>query len=186
MTRVVIFVVVTAALAYLSRASLADPRSHGFYRFFAWELIVALVLVNFVSLRQWFRDPLSLRQFVSWALLVGSLVPAISGVHFLHTAGKPEPGKRADEPLVGIERTTRLVTTGLFRYIRHPLYCSLLLLTWGVFLKRPSALGAGLAIAATAFLLATAKVEERENVHYFGSAYRAYMQTTKMFIPFLF
>ncbi|NIQ77767.1 MAG: isoprenylcysteine carboxylmethyltransferase family protein, partial [Anaerolineae bacterium] len=67
----------------------------------------------------------------------------------------------------------------------HPLYSSLLLLTWGVFLKNPSWAGCGLALGATAFLLATAKVEEAENVRYFGAAYRTYMRQTKMFIPFL-
>jgi protein-S-isoprenylcysteine O-methyltransferase Ste14 len=185
-TRVVIFVVVTTALAYLSRPSLADPRSHGFYRFFAWDLIVALVLVNFVSFRQWFRDPLSLRQLVSWALLLGSLAPVIPGMHLLRTAGKPEPGVRIDEALMGIERTTQLVTTGVFRYVRHPLYSSLLLVTWGVFFKFPSVPAGALALGASGFLLATAKAEECENACYFGPAYRAYMQTTKMFIPLVF
>jgi protein-S-isoprenylcysteine O-methyltransferase Ste14 len=41
-------------------------------------------------------------------------------------------------------------------------------------------------LAATLFLLATAKVEESENVRYFGTAYAEYMKRTKMFIPFLF
>lgn len=41
-------------------------------------------------------------------------------------------------------------------------------------------------LGATGFLLATAKVEEAENIGYFGTAYRAYMKRTKMFIPFFF
>jgi len=41
-------------------------------------------------------------------------------------------------------------------------------------------------VSATAFLLATAKAEEVENVRYFGAAYQTYMQRTKMFIPFVF
>ena len=53
------FVLATAALAYVSRASLAAPRSHGFYRFFAWEAILALVLLN---LDGWLRDPFSWHQ----------------------------------------------------------------------------------------------------------------------------
>lgn len=185
MTRVIIFVALTAALALLSRASLAHLRSHGFYRFFAWELILGLFLINFVSFRQWFGDPGSSRQILSWILLLTSIVPAVLGVWALGTAGAPKKEGRGDEPLLGIERTTRLVTTGPFRYIRHPLYCSLLLLTWGVFLKRPTWLSGALALAATGFLLATAKAEERENLSYFGSAYRAYMRATTMFIPFL-
>ena len=76
-------------------------------------------------------------------------------------------------PLLCFEKTTQLVTTGAFKYIRHPLYSSLLLLAWGVFFKRPSWVGAGVALGATAFLLATAKVEELENIRYFGATYQA-------------
>lgn len=36
MFRVILFGTLSAALVYVSRASLKIPRSHGFYRFFAW------------------------------------------------------------------------------------------------------------------------------------------------------
>jgi protein-S-isoprenylcysteine O-methyltransferase Ste14 len=183
MPRLVVFVVLSAGLTYLSRASLRSPRSHGFYRFFAWEFILALILVN---IERWFHDPLSPHQLASWVLLVSTFIPGVPGIHLLITRGRPAAGRREDVPLIGIEKTTRLVTTGVFGYIRHPLYCSLLLLAWGAFLKDPSWVGAGLALGATAFLLATARVEEAENLRYFGAAYREYMRRTKMFVPFLF
>ena len=183
MVKVFIFVLLSAPLVYVSRASLKLPRSHGFYRFFAWECILALVLIN---IEQWFRDPLSIHQLTSWLLLAATLVPGVPGIHLLITRGRPESQRQDDIPLVGIEKTTQLVTIGVFKYIRHPLYCSLLLLAWGAFFKDPSWMGGGLALGATAFLLATAKVEETENIHYFGADYRAYMQRTKLFIPFLF
>jgi protein-S-isoprenylcysteine O-methyltransferase Ste14 len=43
-----------------------------------------------------------------------------------------------------------------------------------------------LAFIATAFLVATAKVEEAEDLRHFGTAYQEYMGRTRMFIPFLF
>jgi len=43
-----------------------------------------------------------------------------------------------------------------------------------------------LAVAATVFLVATAKIEERENIRFFGAPYQQYMKGTKMFIPFMF
>lgn len=186
MLRVLIFAVVSAALVYVSRASLRVPGSHGFYRFFAWESILALIFLNFVSFRQWFDDPFSVRQLISWVLLIGCIVPGLYGVNLLRGQGKPVAERTDDAPLVWIEKTTELVTTGVFKYIRHPLYCSLLLVTWGVFFKRPSWVAGGLALCATAFLLATAKAEELENILYFGDAYREYMQHSKMFIPFVF
>ena len=186
MLRVLIFATLSAALAYVSRASLRVPRSHGFYRFFAWECILALFFLNFITVRQWFADPFSVRQLISWFLLMACFVPGVYGVHALRTLGKPDARRPHDAPLIWIEKTTQLVTTGAFKYIRHPLYSSLLLLAWGVFLKHPSWVGGGVVLGATAFLLATAKVEEVENVRYFGAAYRAYMRHTKMFIPFVF
>jgi protein-S-isoprenylcysteine O-methyltransferase Ste14 len=180
-----IFAILTIALAYVSRRSLKAPRSHGFYRFFAWECILALFFLNFINWGQWFGDPLSVRQLISWILLIGCIVPAVYGARLLHTRGKPSSRRADDGTLLGLEKTTQLVTTGVFRYVRHPLYSSLLLLAWGVFFKHPSWISGAVVLGATAFLLATAKVEERENIRHFGAAYRAYMQDTKMFMPFV-
>ncbi len=52
--------------------------------------------------------------------------------------------------------------------------------------KSPSWLDAGLALLCTAFLFATARVEERENINFFGDEYVEYMRHSKMFIPFVF
>jgi protein-S-isoprenylcysteine O-methyltransferase Ste14 len=176
----------SAVLAHVSRTSLRVPGSHGFYRFFAWECILALFVLNFIDFQQWFGDALSVRQLVSWLLLIGCIVPAVPGVYLLRRRGKPDAARADDAGLVWIEKTTQLVTTGVFRYIRHPLYSSLLLLAWGVFFKRPTWLAGALALSATAFLVATAKAEEVENLRFFSAAYCRYMRRTKMFIPFVF
>jgi len=94
---------------------------------------------------------------------------------------------RSSEPeLLSFEKTTQLVTSGIFHYIRHPLYSSLLLLTWGIFFKSLHWLGVILAITSSVFLFMTARADEMECMRYFGSAYAEYMQKTKRFIPFLF
>lgn len=183
MLKMILFIVASAGIVYVSRASLSVPRSHGFYRFFAWEFIIILVLLN---LGRWFRNPFSVCQVISWLLLTVSLFLLVHGVNLLRITGKPDKKRIEDVPIIGIERTTALVTVGAFKYIRHPLYSSLLFLTWGVYFKGPSLLAGILAVTATAFLLATAKVEEAENIRFFGAAYQRYMKQTKMFIPFLF
>ena len=182
MPEILIFLIGSAGLIYVSRSSLRAPRSHGFYRFFAWELILALFLLN---VRRWFLQPLAPHQIVSWLLLIISLYLVIQGVLLLRRMGRPNP-ERVDGSLLEMEKTTSLVTSGLYRYIRHPLYSSLLFLAWGIFFKSPSWPGAWLAIAASACLALTAQAEEEENMRYFGQAYREYMQHSKMFIPFLF
>jgi len=45
--------------------------------------------------------------------------------------------------------------------------------------------GVLLAGLTTFFLTMTAKIEESENIAFFGQAYQAYMKQTKMFVPFL-
>lgn len=106
-----------------------------------------------------------------------SIYLAVEGIRFLRKVGRP-----GDE----LEATTVLVEVGAYKYIRHPLYASLMLLGWGAFLKDPSLLAGALTISATVFLVATAKVEERLNLEKFGNDYADYMIRTKMFIPFLF
>ena len=66
------------------------------------------------------------------------------------------------------------------------MYASLLLLTWGVFLKNVSLAGFLLSVTASTFLVATAYVEEREDVMRFGEAYSACRRRTRRFIPFIY
>jgi len=180
--RVIAFVFATAALAAISRSSLRHPRSHGFFRFFAWEAIVALFLLN---VERWFVDPLAWHQLIAWSLLVVSCVPVVWGAILLRQRGKPVARRSVDGSLLAFEKTSQLVTTGIYRYIRHPLYCSLLLLTWAIFFKAPSTIGGSLGLAATVFLVLTALADETECIAFFGTAYRSYMRRTRRFIPFL-
>jgi protein-S-isoprenylcysteine O-methyltransferase Ste14 len=183
MVKLFVFILVSAFLVYLSRASLRAPRSHGFYRFFVAEFILVLILLN---ADRWFQDPLSGYQLASWALLVVSIVLVIHGFYLLRSVGKPDGRRAAEVPLASIEKTTSLVTVGVYRYIRHPIYGSIFYGIWGVFFKDPSWLGTVLALAAIIFTVITAKIEEAECIRYFGASYRDYMKRTKMFVPFVF
>ncbi len=183
----VLFLIATGLICYISRASLRQPRSHGFYRFFAWEII----LVQFIrDIPVWFVDPFAWHQIVSWLLLIICCIPVILGTLKLKQAGKVQveattPG-RQDEPLFEFEKTTALVTDGIYHTIHHPLYSSLILLTWAIFFKQPDLTGLILTVAASLLLLVTARIEEQENIRYFGPVYQEYMKRTCRFIPFLF
>ena len=183
MFKLIVFFALSAALIYLSRASLRAPRSHGFYRFFAAEFTLALVLIN---LDHWFLEPFALHQIASWLLLAVSIALVVHGAYLLKVVGRPDSRRSDEVPLAGIEKTTSLVVVGAYKYIRHPIYSSGFYGTWGVFFKDPSWLGIIFALAATTFWVVTAKVEEAECIRYFGPPYRAYMKQTKMFVPFLF
>ena len=172
----------SAFIVSISRGSLRVPRSHGFNRFFAWEVMVVLFLLNVDS---WFRNPLAWYQLISWLLLVVCFLPLIFGVRSLIAQGKPAEKRETEPQLLGFESTTVLVTTGIYHYIRHPLYSSLVFLAWGIFFKIPSVGGSALVLLATALLIATAKADEAECIRFFGPAYEEYRKHTKMFVPFV-
>jgi protein-S-isoprenylcysteine O-methyltransferase Ste14 len=182
LSKLFIFIFGTAICVYVSRASFLYPNSHGFYRFFAWEAMLILMLIN---LDGWFHDPFSWHQIISWFLLSVSAFLAIYALQLFIRIGKQD-SRRNDAPMIEFEKTTTLVTVGVYHYIRHPMYSSLLFLAWGVFFKSPSWLAGILALMASCFLIATAKTEETEDIRFFGASYLAYMKQTKMFIPFLF
>ena len=183
MWKLTVFIITSGLLVYISRAFLRQSNSHGFYRFFAWECILLLFLLN---VEKWFVDPFSWHQLIAWSLLIISLVPLVFGVRSLRRHGQPTKERPGDPSLLAFEKTTALVTTGVYAYIRHPLYSSLLLLAWGIFFKAPCLHAGAPSLVATTFLIVTARADEQECIRFFGTEYQEYIQKTKRFIPFLF
>lgn len=181
MDKVILFIALSLPVIYLSKRALFDIKSHGFPRFFSWECIIALIVANY---KFWFAEPWSLKQLISWTLLAISAYMIIAGVLLLRRASKPGV-VRVDEKLFKFEKTTELVTTGIFKYIRHPLYSSLIFLTWGIFFKHPTVVMTLVALLSSVLLWFTAVGDEKECIAYFGDSYRDYMKATKRFIPFV-
>ncbi len=78
-----------------------------------------------------------------------------------------------------------LVTTGLYRYVRHPQYTGLMLFTLGWIVHWPSLVTLALwpVLAGAYFWLA--RREEREALAEHGDAWRRYAARTKRFVPFV-
>jgi len=79
--------------------------------------------------------------------------------------------------------SSKLTTTGLYRYIRHPLYTSGLALIWLIPRMTVNLLTINLAL--TAYILIGATLEERKLIKEFGQVYKDYIISTPMLIPFL-
>jgi len=176
-----VFAISSIPIIWLSRRSLLRPASHGFFRFFAFEAILALIVLN---APHWFKQAFSGQQLVSWFLLVVSVVLVVWGVILLRRLGQSRPTSE-DSPVFEWENTESMVTTGVYRYIRHPMYSALLFLAWGALLKSVTLSTLVLAGVATLALAATARAEEAENVTRFGQEYRDYMKRTRRFVPFV-
>ena len=151
--------------------SIKEGRYHGVPRFFAFEGLLFLFLLQRPL---WFKDPLSVPQVFSWLFLFISTYYVIAAVVLYH---------RHTDHGQNFENSTRLVTSGLYKYIRHPMYGSLLFLGWGMFLKHINLMTTGIVLFITIALYITAKVEEKEMIKKFGDEYREYMKKSSMWIP---
>lgn len=78
-----------------------------------------------------------------------------------------------------------LVTTGPYRFIRHPIYTAALLFGWTGVLSNWSPRAAGLGVLLTVGALVRMLCEERLVVERYPE-YREYSRTTKRVVPFLF
>ena len=182
MDSIIIFVVLSILLVIVSWKTLLNFKTHGFYRFISWECIAWLLSSNY---KVWFVDPFSIQQIFSWICLIISVYLVIAGVILLKRIGKPDKS-RENEALFKFEQTTELVDTGIFKYIRHPLYSSLIFITWGIFLKNPTLVLFVVSIISTVSLYLTAIYDEKECIIYFGAKYKDYMKRSKRFIPYIF
>ena len=181
-TAIAAFLLGTIILIIISRKSLKNHASHGFYRFFAFELMLIMVII---IAPVWSEDPFSLQQQISWSFSLASLMLIIHSITLLLVMGLPQ-NSRPESSNLAFENTTRLVVVGVFRFIRHPMYMSIILLNLGILLKAPTYVTVGLGFMVVVFLYIAARVEEKENIAYFGEEYLNYMKKTKMFIPFIF
>ncbi len=174
--RILLFFLATLGFAYYTwRYAIVTPKRQGPYRFVAFEGITAIVLINYP---QWFVDVFSPLQIASFAALAISVYLALASYILLKIIGKPEGH---------FEYTTELVTTNLYRFIRHPMYGALLFLAIGAWLKQPlfwpAAIIFGIVVVALYF---TTRAEEQDMTEAFGQSYIDYIKRTARFIPFVF
>ncbi len=176
------FIISAVLITLVCRRNLRYPSSHGFYRYFAFLSVAALICLNAPF---WFVDRFSPKQLVSWGLLVSSAILVLQGLWYLQQSNQKRSAKQSPGNFA-FENTGELVTTGIYRFIRHPMYTSLLLLSWGIWIKQVSVLSTLACLISTVALYLSARTEERENIALFGEEYRLYAERTPRFVPYLF
>ncbi len=110
-------------------------------------------------------------------LAIISILVALQQTGMLEFIGLRQLMKRQDN------KPRKLVTSGLYGYVRHPLYTAGLVIIWLLPLMTARLLVIDLAL--TVYLVVGAFVEERKLRHKFGQEYIEYASETPMFIPFL-
>jgi protein-S-isoprenylcysteine O-methyltransferase Ste14 len=78
-----------------------------------------------------------------------------------------------------------LVITGMYHYVRHPLYFALIVLFLGFAMLVPDARTFLLVGAMLIYIVVGSTLEERKLTQRYGEAYQAYCRKTKRWIPFV-
>ena len=115
----------------------------------------------------------------SYTLIAIQLVGLILGIAALLTVGVRN-FSAFPAPREGI----KLVTTGPFRFIRHPMYLAVLLVTAPISINAPTTSKVLLLVLLVIILIVKIKVEERLLTTRF-SEYNRYQQTSWSLIPFV-
>lgn len=111
------------------------------------------------------------------ALLAGVMQTGALGFIGLHQA----LDRQGSAPLVAGRGADELVISGLYRWVRHPLYTCGLIILWLVPVMSWNLLA--LAVGLTAYILIGILFEERKLLAEFGEAYVEYKKRTPALIP---
>ncbi len=84
-----------------------------------------------------------------------------------------------------VKNNQALVTTGIYQYIRHPIYLGVMLAYGGGQIVAGSYLSIVFLILFTYSSIVQAQKEERLLLQHFGQKYEDYMRQTKMLIPYI-
>lgn len=155
---------------------MADPQSKsgggGDAVFSGAALVVAVLAIGAMV---WRREILGAS---AWAVVLQGLAGALMiwarltfGFRSLHMGPDPTPGG--------------LVTTGPFRFLRHPLYASMLWWVWAAAGSHRSGLAISLGVVVTVCFSVRMLAEERQLLRAFPDEYPAYMQATRRVVPFI-
>jgi protein-S-isoprenylcysteine O-methyltransferase Ste14 len=146
--------------------------------------LLVLAIVGFVVPLVWIASPLL--AFADYPLrpvpLVAGIACFIAGLWLFHRS-HADLGTNWSVTLQ-VRESHRLVTEGIYRRIRHPMYAALFLYSVGQLLVLPNWI-AGPAYLVTFGILFALRVhaEERLMIEEFGAAYDAYMARTKRLVP---
>jgi len=87
-------------------------------------------------------------------------------------------------PGLEIKLDHQLITTGVFHWVRHPMYAAFVAIAIAqVFMLQNWIVGPAFLILAIPFYLNRVKREERQLIRHFGDAYRVYMEETNALFP---
>lgn len=84
------------------------------------------------------------------------------------------------------ESKAELVETGMYQYVRHPLYFATIVLILGLFLTLPTQKMLLVLVISYVYILVGYRLEEQKLILLFGQKYLNYQKRVKAILPFLY
>ena len=145
---------------------------------FSMYLIAGIIgrkLPNGVLWGHTFFDEIGyLGMYISIVLTVIALVIIVIGWHDIyHGYWKKAKG------------TGKVIKTGVYKYIRHPQYTGVLLISFGIILNWATLTSILMFPVIVWMYVRLSKKEEKDMIDEFGEEYVMYMKKTKRFIPYV-
>lgn len=139
----------------------------------SWALLLLIIAPPWEYIR--FHGPIPRDTAASW---VGVVIFGLGiGLQLLAINALGQKNATHNDPLV---------TKGVYRYIRHPIYLGNILCFFGIILMTSSFLALFATIWLGGVILWKIPLEERDLAKTFGEAYLEYSQKTKRLIPGLY
>jgi len=158
----------------------------GFFRWYRliYNLIASLTFFPILAVLAWLPDRTLYVIPFPWWLITGFIQLLAVGVMFLALV---QSGLMSFLGLDAFLDTSspvnqKLVVSGLYAWVRHPIYTAGLVFLWLTPILTHNLLA--LNIGLTLYLLIGAWLEERKMVAEFGEAYRQYQQRVPMLVPY--
>ena len=159
-----------------------DDRSRGDLAGEHWLSDAGQLIFAFLFFGVWITDGLILRsttvlnEYVPLALRIPVSVCVLVLSGCLARKGLDTVFREPREP-------PQVIRTGVFGWVRHPIYLSEILLYFGLLLLSLSLATAAVWLVAIGFLHYVSRYEERLLLARFGQAYQEYMREVPMWIP---
>jgi protein-S-isoprenylcysteine O-methyltransferase Ste14 len=150
-----------------------------FYNLIAVGSLIPLAIYSFPSkeklLFQSFNSQIAAYAFILFGLLI--TVIAFKAFNIKEFFGILQYEKSEYKP--------DLTISGLYKYVRHPLYFGTILLFIGLFFLYPSSELIVINVIVFIYLIIGSRLEEKKLVDEFGSQYLTYKKEVKGLIPFI-
>lgn len=156
------------------------PALFAYYRI-SYNLIAIAGLIPLLYGSIFLPDPLLFAS--AWLVPLGIFL-LITGLVLLYLAFKAFDGAE----FLGLKKEMKpeLVFTGMYQYVRHPLYFATIVLILGLFLLVPTQKMLLVLLISYGYILIGYRLEERKLVEVFGDKYLDYQKRVKAIIPRLY